>query len=1199
MKKFDVDFAKNLRENKEYDELFHYCQENSGDAEAFAYLAICYLYGYGVEVDYEKSFFYDNRSAEMGCANGMAGLAYDYLEGIGVAVDEERAIELLEKAIVYESPLAYRLLGTCYKRGYGVEKNLKKAVELYNKAVELKDRIAHRLLGECYEQGLGEEKNIKEAISLYNRAVELGDIKSAYYLGVLYSEGKEITKDMDKAVSMFQLAAKKEHTESIRKLAQYYMDGEGVEENEQLAIEYYKEASRLGNAEATCDLALCYTEGIGVVKDLKKAIQLYELSIEQGYEFAMYYLACLYEENSDDNKKNLAFQLFEKLIDAGYICAYYKIGCYLKNGIGTLENIDKAIECYNTCVEYSDEYSEMELANIWENLADCYRKKDDKDSMILAYTKAIQIYSSIADAKDDTGCALYRIGNIYDTGASEIRDEFKAFQYYEGASNRGYLPAKRKVEECYEYGKGVGVDPKKAFALVEQNSKSGDENESLFNILKKAVYYDYGMGVKRNPKKAVKIYENLIKSENNYISSCAKYCMAICLYHGHGIKKDKKRALQLFRETDVLSAKFYIEVIEGNEPSSLFALNIMYHVRKDFILTKQDNNRAFGFCKAAFEVEGNNKYAKELADYYFKGIGTSKNLKKAYELYSKCSGDEIDQRIGEYYYYGCVQKQNLGEAIKRFDYGNRGGNSRSRLYLGLCYLNGKGVERDINYALDLFSKNTEVEDFYCELAQVIRILVIISDTKLYEEYNSSVLSEIEALCHKDTKWKFIFNNGDISERVIRTSGFYLRLLQKKLELPYMRKFPYHILIYGTLFICGEYIRESFRDIKTSKKRPEIEDFYKEIEFLKNALKESQIENQYKDVIIQEKEKYITEMSKQMHYYQDDLRMGLTGISEKLQEVNERTKDVQVELRNLSSFVKEDLTRFIKEQKKQLSQEIQDDFEKSELRITEMCQSISGYINDNTILCSKSLLEREEKYLQSVFGVAWDRLELDSRTSLISAGVLWKMCVGIEGDFDYSGICISATTALESELKKYFFTGFQNYINDTYGAPSDHKDKWKETFDNWPEILLSTTKEKYISDWNRFKCGKGEKPHIRMKEHKHFALGTMPFIFAVIEEGSAEQHELLINRLEEYLSTIIYVPENKSAREVFISRDKGKSFIDKCDRIRKEYRNRAAHDDIISEEQAKGCYQEVIGKIESYEYTSNVTGLLLQLYQYIK
>lgn len=39
--------------------------------------------------------------------------------------------------------------------------------------------------------------------------------------------------------------------------------------------------------------------------------------------------------------------------------------------------------------------------------------------------------------------------------------------------------------------------------------------------------------------------------------------------------------------------------------------------------------------------------------------------------------------------------------------------------------------------------------------------------------------------------------------------------------------------------------------------------------------------------------------------------------------------------------------------------------------------------------------------------------------------------------------------------------------------------------------------------------------------------------------------------------------------------------------------------ILSGLQAKGCYHEVIGKIESYKYTSDVTDFLLQLFQHIK
>ncbi len=185
------------------------------------------------------------------------------------------------------------------------------------------------------------------------------------------------------------------------------------------------------------------------------------------------------------------------------------------------------------------------------------------------------------------------------------------------------------------------------------------------------------------------------------------------------------------------------------------------------------------------------------------------------------------------------------------------------------------------------------------------------------------------------------------------------------------------------------------------------------------------------------------------------------------------------------------------------------------------------------------------------------------------------------------------------MKKYFFVGFQKYLVDTYGEPSSNK--WKDTFKNWPEILLSTSEKKYNSEWKNYKCKGGKKPYINRASDFTFSLGKMPFILGVRkdEDVSEEQRELLTNRLNEYLSTFITIPSNKTAIDVFIDGEKGNSFIDKCELIRTEYRNKAAHDDILSEEEAKGCYHEVIGKIESYKYTSDVTGLLLQLFQHIK
>ena len=331
----------------------------------------------------------------------------------------------------------------------------------------------------------------------------------------------------------------------------------------------------------------------------------------------------------------------------------------------------------------------------------------------------------------------------------------------------------------------------------------------------------------------------------------------------------------------------------------------------------------------------------------------------------------------------------------------------------------------------------------------------------------------------------------------------------------------------------------------------------------------------------------------------DMNDRIDSINSKIDEVNERTKDVQEELRNLSVFVKEDLTMFIREQKRQLSQQIRNDSEKKELMVSQLCTDVSRYINARMVCSNEVDIIKETEYLISIFGRSWDRLEKESRTSLISASVLWKLCADIKGDFDYSGICISATSALESELKKYFFVGFQKYLENTYGVPSEYK--WEETFNNWPEILLSTSKKRYKREWNNYKYQSGDRPHIRKEKDTYFTLGKMPFIFGVRkdEDVSEEQRELLINRLNEYLSTFIIIPSDKTAIDVFIGGEEENSFIDKCERIRIEYRNKAAHDDILSEEQAKGCYHEVIGKIESYKYTSDVTGLLLQLFQHIK
>src|SRR5699024_1892294 len=116
----------------------------------------------------------------------------------------------------------------------------------------------------------------------------------------------------------------------------------------------------------------------------------------------------------------------------------------------------------------------------------------------------------------------------------------------------------------------------------------------------------------------------------------------------------------------------------------------------------------------------------------------------------------------------------------------------------------------------------------------------------------------------------------------------------------------------------------------------------------------------------------------------------------------------------------------------------------------------------------------------------------SRTSLVSAGVLWKSCASITKDnFDFSGVCISATSALESELKRVFYTGFQNFLEDRYGKPDANN--WESTFANWPEKLLSCTQYDFKRSLDKYSRGHQKwKPTI--EKGNSFTMGVLPFIF---------------------------------------------------------------------------------------------------------
>lgn len=306
----------------------------------------------------------------------------------------------------------------------------------------------------------------------------------------------------------------------------------------------------------------------------------------------------------------------------------------------------------------------------------------------------------------------------------------------------------------------------------------------------------------------------------------------------------------------------------------------------------------------------------------------------------------------------------------------------------------------------------------------------------------------------------------------------------------------------------------------------------------------------------------------------ELRFRLEAAIEKAQEapIHERLGNIEKKLDDLTAFVKNDLQNTILREKANMARG--ENPLGNDESIASFIERLSQYINRN-VGNSNELVHSETEVLRGIFGDRWGRLLESSRASLVSAGVIWKSCEGIaDVDFDYSGVCISATSALEAELKRVFFDSFQDFLRRTYGEPN--AEKWEETFRNWPEQLLTCTRWEY-----EFPKGYRKPP---LGPGYIFTMGKLPYLFGKDDRKSnPEQQELVKIRMNEYLKTIIREKENLNPLSLFYGTPT--SFVAQCERVRNDYRNKAAHIDIIRKETARSCFEEISGKI----------GLLNELY----
>ena len=189
------------------------------------------------------------------------------------------------------------------------------------------------------------------------------------------------------------------------------------------------------NPVAAHNLGNLYEMGKGVKVDYKYAMTLYELSANNGYYFAYHKMAWILEHGLGmEADKKAAFEYELKayqgecdspLGDGECAC---NLGYYYERGVGTEQNYEKAVECYEQGYKLGDLYATYNLAIMY--IYGYGVEKDIEHGVTLLFQAG----------RNGLALACEKLYELYSNEEYGIKDEDLATHWLYEALNNGSVP---------------------------------------------------------------------------------------------------------------------------------------------------------------------------------------------------------------------------------------------------------------------------------------------------------------------------------------------------------------------------------------------------------------------------------------------------------------------------------------------------------------------------------------------------------------------------------------------------------------------------------------------------------------------------------------------------------------------------------------------------------------------------------------
>ncbi|KAI9321540.1 hypothetical protein BX666DRAFT_1850101 [Dichotomocladium elegans] len=239
-----------------------------------------------------------------------------------------------------------------------------KAFPLFVQASKHHHADASFRAAKCYEDGLGTRKDAAKAVQFYRKAAALSHPGAMYRLGVAQVNGElSISKNARDGVKWLKRAAESataEYPHALHELA--FLHEKGIDNVVFVDVEYavslYAQAAELGYAPSAYYLGECYEYGkLNCRMDPALSIHYYTIAAQQGHREACFSLTAWYLVGSADvlpQSDEQAYVWARRAADKGLAKGEYAVGYFTEMGIGTVANLEEALQWYKRAANNGD-----------------------------------------------------------------------------------------------------------------------------------------------------------------------------------------------------------------------------------------------------------------------------------------------------------------------------------------------------------------------------------------------------------------------------------------------------------------------------------------------------------------------------------------------------------------------------------------------------------------------------------------------------------------------------------------------------------------------------------------------------------------------------------------------------------------------------------------------------------------------------